>query len=230
MGTTGAGTYISACNGNSGGTIATGVVGEVILDWNGDGRDDLLYVNGSTWYVAISTGNGYATGVSTGIPYTYVPLANWIALDTNGDGLTDWATVNASGNIVYGLHNGAGQPPDLVNEITDGYGNTVSPTYVSIAQSNYTPETYATYPYLNYIGPLYVVSEAIFSDPSNPPSGTYNQSYAYYGAAVNLQGRGFADFCCINMLDSRNALSYRAYYMQVFPYIGMEYKNFIRCV
>jgi hypothetical protein len=36
-------------------------------DYNGDGRSDLLYVTGSTWSVAFSTGSGLSAPVNTGV-------------------------------------------------------------------------------------------------------------------------------------------------------------------
>jgi hypothetical protein len=37
-------------------------------DFNGDGKSDLLYVSGGTWFVSLSTGAGFGAGISTGVP------------------------------------------------------------------------------------------------------------------------------------------------------------------
>jgi len=105
---------------------------------------------------------------------------------------------------------------------------------VPISQSNYEDSDTvaypdAAYPYQNYIGPLYVVSESVFSDPSSSTGGTYNQKFYYYGAWTNLQGRGFQAFAVKRTLDSRyvspNLLYHYEYYERSFPYTGMKYQD-----
>ena len=82
----------------------------------------------------------------------------YFTLDANGDGLDDlgyWTT----NHTYYYLHSGAGTPPDLLSSVTDGFGNSASPTLVSIidggayiAQDGSVPQ--AVYPDSPYIGPL----------------------------------------------------------------------------
>jgi RHS repeat-associated protein len=195
-----------------------GVLG---LDWDGDGRTDALANVGGVWEVYRSEGTTFAPGVSTGIA---VGGGTYGVTDQNGDGLADliYANSAASDAIYYGLHNGAGQPPDLATSINDGYGNTASPTYVSIVQSNYTAYPYASpvYPLMNFLVPLYVVNKAIFSDPSNAPSGTYYQTFTYSGAWTDVQGRGFSDFINQQKFDSRNGLWETFFRGNSFPWAG----------
>jgi YD repeat-containing protein len=224
--------YLSACAGITPANIALGgIVPLLALDWDGDGRTDLLAKNASgDWEVYISTGSGISSGTATSIPVGSGP---YVVTDQNGDGLDD--VVNASASpLLYGLHSGAGQKADLLTLITDGYGNTFSPTYASlVGAGNYT-EFYntATFPYENYIGPLYAVSQATFSDPSNQPGGTYYQDYSYFGGWMNLQGRGFAGFAATAMSDSRyvaplTPLYTYEYYEQSFPYTGMHFQEYV---
>jgi RHS repeat-associated protein len=220
---------LSTCNGNISTFVPlpSGVTAVGGMDWNADGRRDVL-VSQSNGYVGVvlSTGTGLASTVTTtSIPYSsstgYSSVSN-----LTGDG-QDGLLASTSTSVSYYLHAGtAGAPPDLLTQVTDGYGNSAAPTYVSIAQSNYTQYTDATYPYQNYIGPLYVVSEATFSDPSSASGATYNKTYQYYGAWTNLQGRGFQAFETIKTTDSRyvspNSLYDYRYFETTFPWSGMQ--------
>ncbi|MGA8940065.1 MAG: FG-GAP-like repeat-containing protein, partial [Acidobacteriaceae bacterium] len=210
--------YVSSCGGTVAQTIPVGganIIGA--MDWDGDGRTDILVQNGSTIGVYLSEGNGISDLLSTSIPYSASNL--YFAFDSNGDGLDDLGVYASSGAVSYYLHNGAAQKPDLLSSITDGYGNFAKPAYVAFDQSTPVWNT-AHYPYRNYMGPLYVVAQTTFSDPSNPPSGTYEQSASYRQGWMNLQGRGFAGFGLIEAYDSRNQDQKDLTYEQQFPYTG----------
>jgi len=214
--------YVAGCNGLTPTTIVLGntnVIGA--MDWNGDGLTDILVANGSTVGVYLSTGNGVSNLVSTSVPYS--SSNTYFTFDANGDGLDDLGYWTSSATYYY-PHNGAGQPADLASSMTDGFGNSASPTYVSLVQNNYTPSTDATYPYQNYVGPMYVVSEAVFSDPSSASGATYNLTYWYYGAWTNLEGRGWQSFQTTRAIDSRNGMYTLDYFERYFPYAGMMYE------
>jgi RHS repeat-associated protein len=217
----------SACNGANWSFVTT--TGNAIgaLDWDGDGVDDVLVVSGSNFGVIESTGSGGTAIIPTGTTYN----ANaFFVFDADGDGLADLGT-NAhlvGGNIQYATHNGAGQPPDLMSSVKDGYGNSASPAYKSlVGASNYSKSSDAVYPYENYVGALYAVSTATFSDPSNMPSGTYTKSFIYNGAWLNLQGRGFQSFYSQKVTDSRTSLTHEQDFERQFPYNGMQFQDII---
>jgi RHS repeat-associated protein len=212
---------ISPCNGSLGTLLALPAIPTLALDWDGDGRTDLLANVSGTWQLYRSEGNAVAPAVSTGIS---VGSGKYAVTDKNGDGLDDlvFANAGASNAIYYGLHNGADIKPDLATSFVDGYNNRASPTFAPLTQSSlYTNYTDAIAGYKNYIGPLYVVNQTTFSDPSNMPSGTYNQQYSYYGAWTNVQGRGFTGFEQVQRYDSRNALWENFFNDVKFPYVGM---------
>ena len=217
---------LSACNGTAPVPVAlpAGVTAVGGMDWNGDGRRDVLVAQSSGYLgVVLSTGTGLAsTVINTSYPTSSSHIA---APNLTGDG-QDGLIGYTSTSVTYYPHAGPGAPPDLLTEAKDGFGNSASPTYVALPQHNYT-EHYdnATYPDQDYIGPLYVVSEAIFSDPSSATGATYNQTFSYYGAWINLQGRGFEGFEAIETLDSRNDLYDLKYYLTVFPFTGMQYQE-----
>ncbi len=89
-----------------------------VIDWNADGKDDLLYGDASsTWKVVQSAGDSLLpamdTGVAHGSPSTVV------VADLDGDGLQDLAT-RAGPRLSYRLHEGP--VPDLLLSVADGFG------------------------------------------------------------------------------------------------------------
>jgi RHS repeat-associated protein len=222
--------YVSGCNGTVPATytLSAPIVGA--MDWNGDGRTDLVAQNGTTLEVYLSTGGAPGTPLSTSIPYS--STCQYVTMDANGDGLDDlgcWSQ-SGSGPLSYYLHSGAGQPPDLMKSIADGFGNSASTTYLPLTQAAgngyYIQYNNATFPNEHYIGPLYVVTNVTFSDPSSI-GGTYNDSIWYYEAWTNLQGRGFEGFYSRATQDSRNNLIDYRYFEQTFPYIGQVFEDHV---
>ena len=221
--------FISACNGDAPTTIGipSGTV-VALMDWDGDGRTDAVVSNGSTLGVYLSTSAGISSTITTtSIPYN--GGAFYYPNDVDGDGLADLITVDwvSPYALQFQLHNGAGQQPDLLSSVTDGYGNQVSPVYQSIAQTQgswYFPYADATYPYANYIGPMYVVNWAFYSDPS-AQNAAYMKYFFYSGAWLNLQGRGFAGFAASQVHDMRNNTWETSSYDRTFPYTGMVTSN-----
>jgi YD repeat-containing protein len=211
---------VSGCNGTVPQTYS--ISGTVLgaMDWDGDGRTDLIVANGSTLGVYLSTAIGAPSLTATSVPYN--SNCQYVWMDANGDGLDDLGCWSQTGSnaLTYYLHNGTS---DLATTFADGYGNSASPTYVPLNPNIYE-EHYidATFPDQDYVGPMYVVSSVIYSDPSAAPGTTYNQSFFYYSAWLNLQGRGFEGFSGIRILDSRTELRDYKFYSTVFPYTGMK--------
>jgi RHS repeat-associated protein len=215
---------ISGCNGSVpfalyfSGTLLT------TLDWDGDGRTDILVGNGSTVGIFGSTGNGLSALLSTSVPYS--SSCAYFTADFDGDGQDDLGCrggqQGGANPVIYYPHSSAGAPPDLLGSVADGNGNSVSPTYTSIVRNNYTKYADATYPYQNYVGPLYVVNQFTATDGA---AGTYLKSFWYYGAWMNLQGRGFAGFMTKRTYDSRNGLYAYDYFSRAFPYTGAQYRQ-----
>jgi RHS repeat-associated protein len=214
--------YVSGCNGTAPQTYSVPGTLLLALDWDGDGRTDLLVANGTTLGVYLSQGTGAPTLTQTTFPYN--PGCHYVWMDANGDGLDDLGCQGTSGSspLTYYLHNGT---IDLATGFEDGYGNSASPTYASILQSsNYSPYPYASpvYPLATYSVPLYVVTNATFSDASAANGSTYYQTFLYTGAWTDITGRGFSNFLTWQQFDSRNGLWRRLCLSNKFPWTGMH--------
>jgi RHS repeat-associated protein len=188
-----------------------------VSDYDGDGQSDLLYAHGGQWYVERSTGSGLAAPVATGL--SAPSSQTFFATDRNSDGQLDLMyTDTAAGYAVsYYTHNGVNTPPDLANSITDGFGISFAPSYAPISQSNYTKYSDAVFPDTDFQGPMYVVNQFSASDGTG---GTYTNDFAYWGARLNMQGRGFEGFDAVRQHDSRSGIWVLSYYSRQFPYIG----------
>jgi RHS repeat-associated protein len=208
--------YVSGCNGTIPQTYSIGANVVAAMDWDGDGRTDLVVQNGSALGVYLSTGSGVSSLVTTSLP-NYSNCV-YVTMDTTGGGIDDLGCWIQSGSteVTYYPHNGV---PDLVTEFDDGFGNSASPTYIPITNGYYARWFTATYPYATYIGPLYVVDKATFSDASHAGE-TWYQQFWYAEAWLNLQGRGFAGFSNKQTYDSRSGLWETQARNLTFPYTG----------
>lgn len=215
--------FLSDCTGHFNG-VPTGVesLTAFTVDWDGDGQPDLVYAGSNSLSLVRSTGAGVASPVSLNIPAPSTALFQ--AVDINGDGQSEILAIDSANNwaVNYYPHNGANTPPDLATTITDGFGLTFSANYVPITQSSYTKYSSATFPDIDFQGPIYVVNQFSASDGTG---GTYTNSFLYYGAHLNLQGRGFEGFYSTRSQDSRNGVIQYSYYEQTFPYIGMIFQQ-----
>lgn len=210
--------YVSACNGGVAQQIPLGS-GNIIgaIDWDGDGKGDILVQDGTNVGVYLSQGNTVGSLIQTAVPYSSSNA--YFSFDATGD----WRDLGVWGSsVTYYPEDTSGN--DLLTGITDGYGNTIQPAYVSLTQgtgTTYTPASSAPPGYELYTDPKYVVSQVTYSDPSNPPNATYSRTHSYSGALDGLTGRGFLGFATHTVLDSRNHLSDKQSFDQLFPYIGM---------
>jgi hypothetical protein len=138
--------------------------------------------------------------------------------DFNGDGKTDFSFIQDGTQWVF-LANGA--PTDLVSSIQTGLGATTSVTYQPLTNPNIylRANDRAKYPLQNIQPPLYVVSQV---DAPNGIAGTYSSAYSYYGAKVDLSGRGFLGFQGMATLDRQTNLLRTTNYLVGFPTQGLS--------
>lgn len=161
-----------------------------MVDYEGDGMTDIVVPKTSpaNWFYSRSTGNGFAALTDLGLGAA--SMGSPKAADINGDGVVDVARNDtaSSNHWKFRLHNGV--YPDLLDRATDGFGMYVDFNYASLTAggSTYTKGTGATFPTLDYQGPLYVVSSYT---ATNGIGGTYSMTYSYERARYHAQGRGF---------------------------------------
>ena len=200
-----------------------------ILDWDSDGRDDLLFNNGGNIGVFRSLG----TAIDPVPLVTLVPhdTAYYFTLDPNGDGLNDLAyrLYNISSPIVYykrqeivdGDSSVTGIP-DLATNFADGYGIAYAPSYTTTARD---PSYVAATPTAGLIptyDPILIVKSVERSDGTG---GTYTTTYAYSGGRSDPGRIASAGFEQRTEIDSRNGLRYRTTFAQGFPFTGLLTKE-----
>ena len=145
----------------------------------------------------------------------------------NGDGVTDlaWAYQWNGGLRAYASL--ATMPADAgqVASIRQGLGSDIAIDYAQLTEAGvYAKDTGAhacAYPCLDLQVPLPVVVRA---QTENGIGGWSATTYAYGGAKVDLEGRGFLGFRWMNAKDEQTGVYTTTEYLQRFPYIGqVEY-------
>ena len=163
-----------------------------IGDFNGDGMDDIFHGvsagSNSTHRIYFSTGRGFIHQLIT----SSAPLlgAGVTAGDFNGDGKVDLIsqTYYASPMDIY--HYKPDGTHFLLQKISDGYAFVTEFRYKSLAKggSFYSKGSQTTYPMIKTQAPLYAVEKMTIPDGIGGVRNTY---YAYEGAQLHKQGRGF---------------------------------------
>lgn len=190
--------------------------GDILLvDWDGDGLTDILRAVSGNWYYFRSLGTSIAGGANTGIQAVGSTNAPKVS-DLDGNGFGDLVYNTATNSRRHRLHYGNG--PDLLDTVTDGFGNAVTISYSPLASASYAKYSNSSYPSMDIATPLHVVSQFTMSDGIGS---TYTKFYLYRGGKVDVQGRGFLGFSEISVTDSRDNTQERTAYSQAFPYIGM---------
>jgi RHS repeat-associated protein len=213
--------YISPCKGSPASTVAAPAAAQMLLDWNGDSKTDLLVNSGGTFGVYLSTGAGFSSIITTSIP-----SGGGFALDQDGDGLDDIVKGNGSGALSYWTHTASGSVPafatnipDLLSGVTDGFGVNSTLSYVSTAStSNYEKGAETAYPLQEASTPRIVVAQVT---GTNGVGGTYNRTYYYSGSREHAERREDAGFQRVDETDGRTGFITKRYFDQEFPLTGM---------
>ncbi len=184
-------------------TWLTGAASDKIdlQDMNGDGLPDIVAVASSGVWIYLNTGAGFSSGKNWNSDNFWHTLAdnknddNFHTFgDMNGDGLPD--LVGFAGDGVWVSLNQANDHPQLLS-VRDNLGNQFTAEYEPLSNSSsYTKGTTPrAYPLMNFQGPLLVCTR--LTTRAN------DKTYAYEGAVVHQQGRGFLGFSKITETDSR---------------------------
>jgi RHS repeat-associated protein len=215
-----------------GGTPQDLSYGTMLLDYDGDGLDDLLiaknYPN-TTWYLSRSTGNGLQLAVDTGLSASPGVAGSNYGADVNGDGLGDIVRTD-SGFVRARLHNGV--YPDLLDRVTDGAGMFVDFDYVSLPNAGSPLYTNGTDSMpagaFHYKGPRYIVSSQTLSDGLN---GSFATNFEYKQSRFDRLGSGFLGFRQVTATDMRNNVRTETVYKQtpgLFATLGATEKMLVK--
>ena len=197
-----------------------------IVDYDSDGRDDLLLPSGSKWRVYTSDGRSFSSAryFITGLPDPG-DVADILPANIRGFGVTDlYIDRNDLFKWTYDFRTGL-ENTFLLSQIDDGLGNTYRVGYgytnplTSVQSSTAThivtgesPSGTQHYYHRN----VRLVKSSTHSDGIG---GSYTRNYRYYDGWVDLSGRGFLGFQKMEVQDSRDVLSSTTYHW-IFPYQG----------
>ncbi|MFM8331439.1 MAG: toxin TcdB middle/N-terminal domain-containing protein, partial [Candidatus Methylumidiphilus sp.] len=199
-----------------------------VTDLNGDGKADIVIVysgGGGFWaYKSVGMGDGGFSpatggrllGGSFGSETAYQKFAE----DIDGDGKFDVAIVytGSAGFYAYSAMNTKGIS-NLLTSLNSGLSATNSITYKALTEAGvHSRDSNATYPYLDFQGPLYVVSQTQSSDGLG---GNYTTNYTYAGAKLHLTGGGFLGFMQLAASDPQTGITTTTTYSQNYPYQGL---------
>lgn len=172
----------------------------ITLDFNGDGRTDILESYHSPSYLIINIFYSYGDGfvkdsfTDAGLDWILTGKTNYEKFDDlNGDGRADILMHRGNGIPDHILTFHPLELPGLVEKISDGNNNKVVFQYSSLATSGapYTKGTGAQFPVNDIQSPYYVVKA--LTTP-NGIGGVTTTNYTYSGAKIHRQGLGFMGF------------------------------------
>jgi len=166
-----------------------------IGDFNGDGASDIMATSAdASWsgaYFFISKNNGtdlYSHNLA-GYP---TGLQRYNVTDFNGDGRSDFLSTDDAPAWWGGYHiyKSGSKNNVLLGKIGNGIGSLIKIAYKPASQSDapYTKGSGATFPTMDFQGPLIVVSSIQNSDGRGSQNST---TYAYQGIKIHRQGKGF---------------------------------------
>ena len=188
------------------------------LDWNGDGRDDVLTRGTATWLVAISLGDSVAPFEDTGIAHENA--AAIAGRDLNGDRLDDIA-LKAPDGIRARFRNGP--MPDLLASVADGFGIGAEFSYRPLTDSIvYKAGSAAGWPDPSRQSNDLVVSRLRATDGSGE-GGWIVTTFRYEGLRRNAQGRGSLGFRKVTRTETAGGVSLSSVVTrrQDFPFTGL---------
>ncbi len=181
-----------------------------IGDFNGDGSSDIMATssddswNGSYYYISRKNGTSlYAHNLSNYPTDKY----RFSVADFDGDGRTDFLCTDAESSWWngYQVYNSGSINNILLEKIADGLGALINISYQSIAEygAPYTKGTGATFPVMDYQGPIQVV-KSVLKDNGRGSQNTTN--YSYQGLKIHRQGKGLLCMTKQTVTDVANNL------------------------
>jgi RHS repeat-associated protein len=218
--------YVSQCNGVAATTVTMPAAALQLLDWDGDGKTDMLSNNSGNFGVYLSNGTGFGSLQTTAIPSS----GFFYPIDQDGDGADDLIKTSSGTAIVYWTHTAGGvvtnyatHLPDLLSKATDGFGVSTEINYTSTGQNNYSSGTPASGS-LQEAEPKTVVAmvrttTGTLDSGGNPVK--YDRTYHYTGARFDAYQQEEVGFEKVSYTDSRDATTRTTSYEQLYPYMGL---------
>jgi RHS repeat-associated protein len=194
----------------------------MIVDWDGDGYDDVLmdHTATTTWHFLRSTGDALSAPVSTGVSSS--GTNSHVVTDMNGDGLKELAYRGASNTWRYKARPVTLDYQDQLITATDGFGVSITFNYAPITVSAfYAKGTGSSYPLRETQYPLWIVGSLSATDGTGNGS-TYTLTFTYESGRLDMTGRGFVGFAKRTIVDSRLNYNIKTIetYRQDFPFVG----------
>ncbi|AOJ04616.1 hypothetical protein WS70_22720 [Burkholderia mayonis] len=172
-----------------------------------------------------------------------VAALNYLIGDANGDGKADllYTYADSANNVQVQPFLAAGPMPDLLNQITNGLGGSVSIRYATLSDPDtYYSDTRPSYPHASarrysarlspaqfpvqeVIGQaINVVSDYTLTNDSQANRYSYIRSFRmrYGNARIDLGGHGWEGFGEVTSTDLQTGLRRVQRYLQDFPYLG----------
>ncbi|MBI5218323.1 MAG: VCBS repeat-containing protein [Bacteroidia bacterium] len=167
-----------------------------ILDFNGDGKDDILetYYNSLTHkqYLNFYYSNGASFIKKTNLFDNPINDMFFQYGDFNGDKKTDILYLGPIILPAQLIRVNNKDNTQFLSAIGDGFNQITKFEYKPLSDNSvYSKGTSATFPVMDYQGPFYVVSKSQTSTGTGILATT---NYLYNGAKVHRQGKGFLGF------------------------------------
>ena len=216
--------------GNSIGTaIDTGIPSTnadkvLIVDYDNDGRVDLLRPSGDYWLIHRSSSSGLPSVHTDSFFSEDASASGGDLADVNGDGFPEILRPSLSGGYWLHAHNSEwSEFPDVVKTFTNGLGYSIDVMYMSIGnQAQYTwDDTLPAIdpPYIRrFGGARYVVSVEIHNSEDGTP--TEWLAHEYDTAVIDVSGRGWLSFNYHTVRDAQQIFT-KTVFNQTFPFAGM---------
>ncbi len=194
------------------------------IDWNGDGRDDLLMRDAQNWIVAVSRGDSAAPFADTGLPHEGAPAI--AGRDLDGDGSEDIAVLKP-GQLRASFR--SGPVPDLLAGASDGFGVRAAFTYGALTDPGLFVRGSSTWPEPDVQTNDLVVATLGTSDGTGSNRMSTAQ-FRYEGLRRSLQGRGTLGFRKFTRADSSGSdgLTTELTRRQDFPFTGLPERVVLR--
>lgn len=190
----------------------------IVLDFDHDGKSDIVIptLQGKAKvYWLRSTGNNFEI-VKTAISNREddVRASNFTIGDFNGDGIIELMNYgfNSQGSSVsdekpvFRYYSNSTVTDGKIAQVTDGYDNRTIFIYGSLANNKdlYTADDRSTYPVIDIIPPLHVVSKMISGNGASPDE---TMEFKYSGLKAHAQGRGLLGMTSITMENKEIGLT-----------------------